>query len=79
MNENLIIRNGQPQQIWQFRIVNHYFNTALFVLGTHDEVRDYIDSEIPNWEGSYSAISEEDYNLITRYINVTLYIAPKKN
>lgn len=72
-----IVRNNQIEHVWQFRIVTNFFNTFLYVRGTESEVVDYINSEFPDWQGSYTAMSESEYAAIDR-LGMSVYIAPQK-
>ena len=73
----MIIRNKQLEQVWLFTIERNMFETVLFIKGTESEVLDYINSELPNDNGRYHAITEDEIKLLEK-LNIKIYIAPKK-
>lgn len=74
-----IMRNGELEHVWQFRIVTNGFNHYLYVRGTETEVREYIESEYPEaHESAYRhAVTDEELEMIGR-LHMTVYIAPQK-
>lgn len=72
-----IVRHGEIEQVWRFRIVVNGFNTYLFVRGTETEAREYVNSEYPHEAGSHVAMSEKELEAIGE-LGITIYIAPRK-
>ena len=73
-----IVRNGEVEQVWEYRIVQHGFNSYLFCRGTGSEVADYIESEFPeagkkSW---HHALSDNEVEMVKK-LGFTVYIAPK--
>ncbi len=72
-----IVRNGELEHVWRFKIIVNGFDTYLFVRGTESEVREYIESEYPHSKGYLVAMSDKDLEAIGA-LGLTIYIAPKK-
>lgn len=73
-----IVRNGEVEQVWEYRIIQHGFNSYLFCRGTGSEVADYIESEFPeagkkSW---HHALSDNEVEMVKK-LGFTVYIAPK--
>lgn len=73
-----IVRNGEIEHVWEFRIVKNGFNTYLYCRGTETEVRDYINSEYPHDKGFIHAMTDDEVEMLNK-LRLTIYIAPKKN
>lgn len=73
-----IVRNGEVEQVWEYRIVQHGFNSYLFCRGTGSEVAAYIESEFPeagkkSW---HHALTYSEVDMIKK-LGFSVYIAPK--
>ena len=75
-NFTYIMRNGEIEHIWQYRIIVNGFDTYLYVRGTESEVRDYIESEYPHDKSWHHALTEKEVEMIGK-LCLTVYIAPK--
>jgi len=74
-----IMRNGEIEHVWQYKVIQHGFNTYVYCRGTESEVRDYIESEYPeagekSW---HHAMSDEEVEMLAK-LHTTIYIAPEK-
>ena len=76
--EKYIVRNGEIEQVWKYRVIQHGFNTYVFCRGTGSEVQKYIESEYPEaGENSWhNALSEAEVEMLQQ-LHLTIYIAPK--
>ena len=72
-----IIRNGELEHVWEYKISQHEFNTYIYCRGTESEVCDYIESEYPEASNKswHHAMTEEEVELLGK-LNITIYIAP---
>lgn len=73
-----IVRNGEIEQVWEYRIIQHGFNSYLFCRGTGSEVAAYIESEFPeagkkSW---HHALTDNEVDMIKK-LGFSVYIAPK--
>lgn len=73
-----IMRNGELEHVWEYRILKHGFNTYLYCRGTESEVREYIEHEYPDaavasW---HHALSDEEVEMLGK-LHITIYIAPQ--
>ena len=73
-----IVRNGEIEQVWEYRIIQHGFNSYLFCWGTGSEVAAYIESEFPeagkkSW---HHALTDNEVDMIKK-LGFSVYIAPK--
>ena len=74
-----IMRNGELEHVWEYRIVKNGFNVYLYCRGTESEVRDYIETEYPDAAAKswHHAMSEAEVEMLGK-LHITVYIAPKK-
>ena len=75
MKKQLIVRNDQVVQVWQIGYKINGFDYALFVEGTENEVRDYMDSEM-GFMGRYSACTDDEI-AAAKKLRFPIYIAPQ--
>lgn len=73
-----IVRDGEIEQVWEYRIIQHGFNSYLFCRGTGSEVATYIESEFPeagkkSW---HHALTDNEVDMIKK-LGFSVYIAPK--
>ena len=73
-----IVRNGEIEQVWEYRIIQHGFNSYLFCRGTGSEVAAYIESEFQeagkkSW---HHALTDNEVDMIKK-LGFSVYIAPK--
>ena len=74
-----IMRNGELERVWEYKIVQHGFNSFVYCRGTESEVIEYIEGEYPeaaikSWHHS---MSEEEVEMLGK-LHITIYIAPQK-
>lgn len=72
---DLIARNNQVVQVWKVRYLHNYFEWPLFVSGTEDEMREYLDSEV-GYVGSYRALTDQEVSAV-KVLGLKIYIAPQ--
>ena len=75
---NYVIRNGEIEHVWKYKIIQHGFNSYLFCRGTETEVREYIESEFPeagkkSW---HHALTDNEVDMVKK-LGLTVYLAPK--
>ena len=63
------------EMIWRIEYEYKLFKWTLFVRGTYDEMRDYVESEI-GYVGRHSACNEAEISAINK-LHLPVYIAPK--
>lgn len=72
------VRGGLMERVWELNgwlHVNGFLVQAkMFVRGTEIEMREYIDTEMPDFTYSYHAVGFDEAKKITSKV----YIAPKK-
>lgn len=73
---NYIIRNNQIEHIWRFRTVKNGFEQMLFIRGTEDEAREYVEGEYGNYTW-YSACTDKETEAIAT-LGAKVYLAPQK-
>lgn len=71
------VRQGLMERVWKLTgsvTMNGFkMETSLYIRGTEIEMREYINSELPNFNYVYSAVSFDDEN------KVNAYLAPQIN
>lgn len=73
---DIIQRKGQVVQVWEIEYQSEErFMYKLFVRGTEDEVRAYMESEM-GYMGRYSACTDEEIRAI-RKLRMKIYLAPQ--
>ena len=75
---NYVVRNGEPELVYVYRIIQHGFNSYLFCRGTGSEVAAYVESEFPeagkkSW---HHALSDNEVDMVKK-LGFTIYLAPK--
>lgn len=73
----MIVRNNQIELVWRVEYNNKHFKQVIFVRGTEDEVRDYMESEF-GFMGKYHACADKEVDAIET-LRMPIYIAPKIN
>ena len=73
-----ILRNGEIEHVWQYKIDTHGFEHYLYCRGTESEVREYIENEFPeagvkSW---HHAMTEAEVEMLGK-LHITVYIAPE--
>lgn len=71
-----IVRNGEIEHVWVYKIQAHRFETYLYCEGTETEVREYIESEYPHDEAWYHALTDSEVEMIRKF-GCKIYCAPK--
>lgn len=74
--DKIIVRNGEIEHIWKYRIVQNGFETLLFVRGTETEVREYLRTEYPHDKGWHSGCTDAEVQA-ARALGAKIYIAPQ--
>lgn len=72
-----IMRNGEIEHVWEYKIVTNGFNHYLYCRGTESEVREYIESEFPHDKSWHHAMTDEEVEMLGR-LHITIYCAPQK-
>lgn len=72
-----IMRGGEIEHVWEYRIVVNGFNTYLYCRGTETEVREYIEGEYPHEKSWHHALNDNEVEMLGR-LHITVYIAPQK-
>lgn len=77
-NHIYIIRNGEIEHVWEYKIETHRFNHYLYCRGTESEVREYIEKEFPeagvkSW---HHALTEAELEAVGK-LHLTIYCAPE--
>ena len=73
----LVVRNNQPVLVWRVSYSEYVngFDLVIFVEGTEEEIRDYLDSEI-GYVGKYKALNESEVSAVST-AGLKVYIAPQ--
>ena len=75
MELNMIVRNNQVEHIWQVQYEKSRFQYYIYIKGTEDEMREYMESEM-GFVGRYSALSEKEKEAL-HTLRAKVYIAPQ--
>lgn len=77
--KDFIVRNGEIEHVWKYRVIQHGFNTYVFCRGTSTEVAEYIESEYPEAgvQSWHHALSDAEVEMLQQ-LGLTVYIAPQK-
>ena len=73
----LIVRNGQPENVWMVTYTENGFKKPLFIRGTEDEFRAYMEYEF-GYVGGYHGLTDEEVNAVKK-LRLPIYIAPEIN
>ena len=71
-----IMRNGELEHIWQFKVTINGFDNYVYIRGTETEARDYMHEHPMYPNGSHHALSEKEQEMIGA-LGITVYIAPR--
>ena len=74
---NYVVRRNQIEHIWKVSYIKNGFKFPIFVRGTEDEMRDYLESEM-GYVGSYHALTEKEEGAVYE-LQLTVYLAPRVN
>jgi len=75
MAQNYIVRNNQIEEVWKVEYMNNYFKQVLFIRGTEDEFRSYMESEF-GYVGRYSGCTDDEIAAVNK-LRIPIYIAPE--
>lgn len=73
-----IMRRGELEHVWEYRIINHGFSAYLYCRGTESEVREYIENEYPEAgkESWHHAMTEAEVEMLGK-LHIKIYCAPE--
>lgn len=71
-----IMRRGEIEHVWEYRITDHGFNAYLYCRGTESEVREYIEKEYPHEHSWHHALTDAEVEMLGK-LHITVYIAPE--
>ena len=74
-----ILRNGELEHVWEYKIIQHGFNSYVYCRGTESEVREYIEGEYPEaaQKSWHHAMTEAEVEMLGK-LHITIYLAPQK-
>lgn len=70
-----VVRHNQLEHVWKVVYENNYFEQPIFVRGTEDEMREYMESEF-GYVGKYHACNDQQVDYINK-LRLKIYIAPQ--
>lgn len=74
---NYIIRNNRIEEVWMVTYTENGFKKPLFIRGTEDEFRAYMEYEF-GYVGAYTALSNSELKAVEK-LRLPIYIAPEIN
>ena len=75
--ENYVVRRNQVERVWKINYTKNGFRWPIFIRGTEDEMRDYLESEM-GYVGSYHALTKQEEDAVYQ-LQLTVYLAPRFN